>query len=175
TACAPATAQDKNYRQAALDAATWIRSTALQQNNAVAWPGTPGDAKSVTSLYSGVSGVVLFFLEAHRATKADSYLDDARAGADYLLSALEAEKETGLYVGLAGIGFALEQTYQATREERYRHGVKRSVEMLRERAKKTGAGVEWNDVTDIISGSAGAGRFPLYPARPPKGCARPPP
>jgi lantibiotic modifying enzyme len=37
--------------------------------------------------------------------------------------------------------------------------------LLGQRAKKAGKGVEWNDVTDIISGSAGTGLFLLYAAR----------
>src|SRR5262249_27417717 len=142
--CNEVRGQEKDYRQAALDAAKWIRSTAIQKEKGVAWPGTPGDAKTVgTSLYSGVSGIVLFFLEAHRSAGDESYRKDARAGADYLLDALEKEKETGLYVGLAGIGFALQETYKTTNDERYRDGAKRCVQLLRERAKKAGKGVEW--------------------------------
>src|SRR4029077_17840724 len=122
-----------------IDAAKWIQSTAIQKENYTVWPAVPGDAKSVgAGLYSGVSGVVLFFLEAHRATKDEAYLKDARAGADYLLSILEDEKQTGLYVGLAGIGFTLQETYKATGQERYRDGAKRTVQLLRQRAKKAG-------------------------------------
>lgn len=159
-------AQDNVYRQNALDAAKWIQSTAIQKENGAVWPALPGEAKSVgTGLYSGVSGVVLFFLEAHLATKDKSYLKDAQAGADYLLNILEDEKQTGLYVGLAGIGFTLQETYKASGQERYRDGAKRTVQLLRQRAKKSGKGIEWNEVTDIISGSAGVGLYLLYAAR----------
>ncbi|MBI3410589.1 MAG: lantibiotic modifying-like protein [Planctomycetes bacterium] len=159
-------AQGKVYRENALDAAKWIQSTAIQKENGTVWPAVPGDPKTIgTGLYSGASGVVLFFLEAHRATKDEAYLKGARAGADYLLKILEDEKQTGLYVGLAGIGFTLQETYKATGDDRYRDGAKRTFQLLRQRAQKVGKGVEWNEVTDIISGSAGVGLYLLYAAR----------
>jgi lantibiotic modifying enzyme len=154
------------YREVALDAGKWILSTQVQSSRGPIWPAIPGDAKTIgTSLYAGVPGVVLFFLEAHHATKVDSHLKDARAGADYLLNALENEKATGLYVGLAGIGFTLQETFKATQDAKYRDGAKRCVELIRQRAKQVGKGVEWGEVTDIISGSAGTGLFLLYAAR----------
>src|SRR4051812_17271212 len=134
-----------NYRQAALDAARWIRSTKLCTERGTAWPTDPNDPKSVnTSLYSGVPGVVLFFLEAYRTTGEDSYRQDARAGAEFLLAELAGVKETGLYTGLSGIGFTLLETFKVTREEKYRQGAKRCLGLLKERARKAGRGVEWN-------------------------------
>jgi lantibiotic modifying enzyme len=162
----PVRAAEKNYRQAAREAAQWIRSTTVQTAKGPAWPAIPGDARTIgTGLYSGVCGPVLFFVEAYRATKDKSYLKDARRGADYLLRRLDEEKQTGLYVGLAGIGFTLQEAFKATGRGQYRDGAKRCVELLRRRAKRVGKGVEWNEVTDIISGSAGTGLFLLYAAR----------
>ena len=159
-------AADTEYKEAALQAAQWIRSAAVTTDRGTAWLADPLDKKSVnTTLYSGVPGVVLFFLEAHHATADPSYLKDARIGADYLLAAVASEKQTGLYTGLAGIGFALEETYKVTREEKYRDGAKRCVQRLREAAVKSGRGVEWSEVTDIIGGSAGTGLFLIYAAR----------
>jgi lantibiotic modifying enzyme len=78
---------------------------------------------------------------------------------------VEKEQQAGLYVGLAGIGFALQEASKVTGDGRYRDGAKRCLELLKTRAKHTGKGVEWNDVTDIIGGSAGIGLFLLYAAR----------
>jgi lantibiotic modifying enzyme len=154
------------YRETALEAARWIRSTALETDRGKAWPADPADQKSVSSgLYSGVAGTVLFFLEAYRSTQDEAHLKEARAGAEYLLRSLEEEKQNGLYVGLAGIGFALQETSKLTRDDRHREGAKRVVELLKKRARHAGKGVEWNDVTDIIGGSAGIGLFLLYAAR----------
>jgi enterochelin esterase-like enzyme/rhamnogalacturonyl hydrolase YesR len=162
----PSKTQGEKYRRAALDAGRWIRSTTIMTDKGAAWPAVPGDAKTIgTGLYDGVAGIVLYFLEAHHVTKDQSYLNDARAGADYLLNVLEDEKESGLYEGLAGIGFTLQETFKATGDARYRDGAKRCVQFIQQRAKKVGNGVEWSDVTDIISGSAGTGLFLLYAAR----------
>src|SRR5438093_1555554 len=133
------------------DAARWLRSAAVQTEKGVAWPAVPGDAKTVsTGLYHGVAGVVLFFLEAYRSTNDESFLRDARAGADYLLRSIDGERQDGLYVGLAGVGFTLQETFKATDQAPYRGGAKRCVELLRQRAKRVGKGVEWGPVTDII-------------------------
>ncbi len=161
-----ATIQVEGQKVSHREAARWIRSSTITTDKGPAWPAVPEDPKSVSSsLYNGASGIVLFFLEAHQATNDESFLNDARAGADYLLRSIEDEKESGLYEGLAGMGFALHETYKATGHEQYLTGVRRCVALLHERAKKVGKGVEWNDTTDIISGSAGIGLFLLYAAR----------
>jgi lantibiotic modifying enzyme len=115
-------------------------------------------------LYRGSAGIVLFYLELHRATGDASHLSTARSGADALLAALDSEADPGLYTGLAGIGFVLSEVARATSEARYRHGACRVVDVLRARAIDRGAGVEWNDTTDVVSGAAGIGLFLLYAA-----------
>jgi lantibiotic modifying enzyme len=159
-------AADTSYRDAALEAARWIRGSAAQSAPGTVWPSDPRDSKSVSeSLYSGTPGVILFFLEAHRSTGDQSFLNDARAGADHLLAVLPNEKESGLYEGVAGIGFALTETYKATGDSKYRQGAVRCAHLLGERPKKAGKGIEWSETTDIIAGGAGIGLFLLYAAR----------
>jgi hypothetical protein len=154
------------YREAALDAARWIRSAVVQSENGAAWPAVPRDLKTISpNLYQGVSGIVLFFLEAHQSTQDESFLKDARRGADYLLKSIDEQTQSGLYDGLARIGFALQETFKATRQAAYGDGAKRCVQLLKKRAKETGQGVEWNSVMDVISGTAGIGLFLLYAGR----------
>jgi lantibiotic modifying enzyme len=161
-----ATAAERPYLDAALQAAKWIQSSAIRTDSGTIWPSDPSDAKTANlSLYSGSPGVVLFFLEAHRSTGDSSYLKNARAGADHLLASLARQKEVGLYTGIAGIGFTLAETFKVTGDTKYREGSLQCARLIRERAIKTESGVEWSDTTDIISGSAGAGLFLLYAAR----------
>jgi lantibiotic modifying enzyme len=162
-----ASAKEKRpYLESALQAACWIRASAVQTGKGTTWPAVPENEKSINnSLYSGTPGVVLFFLEAYYSTGNKTFLADARAGADYLLATLEEEKGTGLYVGVSGIGFVLEETFKATQDEKYREGVEQCLEYVRNNALKKGKGVEWSPTTDIISGTAGTGLFLIYAAR----------
>ncbi|MBI3667347.1 MAG: hypothetical protein HY236_14165 [Acidobacteria bacterium] len=161
----PLLAAPPDYREAALEAARWVQSAAISTKDGAVWPADPHDKSTVNNtLYAGTPGVVLFLLEAHRQTRDAAHLKMARAGADALLAALPGEKETGLYEGMAGMAFALEETYKLTKEAKYRQGVLRSIELLRQRAVKKGAGIEWNGVTDIIAGASGTGLFLIYAA-----------
>ncbi len=159
-------AADTSYLDAALAAARWIRASADPSDRGMVWRTDPRDPKSVNdTLYAGTPGIILFFLEAYRSTADESFLEDARAGADHLLATFANEKESGLYEGIAGIGFALTETFRVTRAEKYRAGAWQCAAMLAVRAKQVGAGFEWNDTTDVIAGGAGIGLFLLYAAR----------
>src|SRR5262249_51932773 len=116
------------------------------------------------ALYSGAPGVVLFLLELHHATGRPEYLAEARAGADEIVARLADQRETGLYTGIAGSGFVLTEVYRATNDPRYLNAARRTVQILSARAfpSPSGAAAAWNDVTDIIGGSAGIGLFLLY-------------
>ncbi len=150
------------YLKAAEEAARWIAASVVENEHGRVWPGVPGDLRTIgNTLYSGTPGVVLFLLELYDATGDETYLAEARSGADYLLATLPEERFSGLYVGVSGIGFALHQMLEATREVKYREGVDRCVAHLKERGEESGRGVEWTDTTDIISGTAGTGLFLL--------------
>jgi len=162
-------AGDRVYLKSAQQTAHWLQSCARPMKMGKAWPANPLDSTTVSpELYGGTSGIVLFFLEMHRATQNKIYLNDARAGADYLIATLPdtlAPEQSGLYTGVAGIGFVLEEAFKSTKDKKYRAGALRCAALLKKYAKKIGAGVAWNNVTDIIGGSAGTGLFLLYAAR----------
>ena len=111
---------------------------------------------------------MLFYVELHRASDDPAHLAAARSGADALVASLdpdgEARTEPGLYKGLAGIGFVLSEVGRHTAIAKYRDGARRVVALLQQRAVERGAGVEWNDTTDVISGLAGIGLFLLFAA-----------
>ena len=158
-------ADDRPHLAVAIDAARFIHAAAVATPNGTTWPANPADRASVAAdLYSGSAGVVLFFVELHRATGDPAHLATATAGADELLASLDRQADAGLYTGLAGIGFVLSEVGRHTSTARYRDGARRIVAFLQQRAVERGAGVEWNDTTDIISGSAGIGLFLLYAA-----------
>jgi lantibiotic modifying enzyme len=161
---------DLRYFNAALDAARWLRATAITSPTGTSWPAVPPDAKTVQhSLYTGFPGVVLFYIELARATGDRAWLDLARSGADALAAALPDEKaddeSTGLYTGLAGIAYTLEEADRARGESRYQAAIRKALGTIVASARDAGGGVEWNDSTDIISGSAGTGLYLLRASR----------
>jgi lantibiotic modifying enzyme len=161
----PPVAPERPHLAIALDAARWIQASAIVGPHGTTWLANPADPASTASdLYSGGAGVVLFFLELHRATGDPAHLATARSGADALLAALDTEADPGLYTGLAGIGFVLTEVWRSTGIAAYGEGARRVVAMLQARAIERGAGIEWSDTTDVISGAAGIGLFLLLAA-----------
>lgn len=162
----PVNAGDRANLEAALGAAKWIRTSAIRSKTGTVWPPVPDDPLGAANntLYSGTTGVILFFLEAYRATGDNEHLQEAMAGANHLVHSLSSEKNSGLYDGVSGIGFALQETFKATGEKKYRKAALESAQLVSRRAVKAGEGVEWNDSTDIIGGSAGIGLYLLYAA-----------
>ena len=161
---------DLKYFDAALGAARWLRATAIASPTGTSWPAVPPDATTVQhNLYTGFPGVVLFFIELSRATGDAAWLDLATSGADQLAAALPDEKagdeSTGLYTGLAGIAYTLEEADRARGESRYRAAILKARSTIVAGGRDVGAGVEWNDSTDIISGSAGTGLYLLRASR----------
>src|SRR3970282_207853 len=108
---------------AAHEADRWLAASAQPVRDGVTWPADPTDPKSVsTDLYTGMAGVVLFYLELHAATGDDGALRMARAGADYLLASVPDEPGNapmGLYTGLAGTATVLSLAYRVIRDARY--------------------------------------------------------
>lgn len=146
----------------ALAAARWIASSRIETRAGVTWPADPRDPKTVSyDLYNGMPGVVLFHLELHRATKDSRWLDEAKRGANEIVTQLDPLAKAGaagLYTGLAGAAFVLEETHRSTGEGRYRDASRKSLRLIRDRAP---AFSEY----DIVSGGAGIGLFLLWAER----------
>lgn len=146
---------------AALKAERWLAQSAQVGATGTAWPADPNAPRRISpDLYNGMAGIVLFYLELHNATGNAEALRMARGGADYLLASVPDEpgnRPMGLYTGLAGTAVVLAHAFQATKDERYQAGVRKALSLINRSAKRTGLGVEWNESTDIISGSAGIG------------------
>jgi lantibiotic modifying enzyme len=162
-------APDSRYRDTALKAALWLQGRKVTVGGRTAWSSGADEAGPISvDLYQGVSGVVLFLLEAHQATGDAGLLADATSGADYLLAQVDGKSDAlpaGLYTGLAGVGYCLGRVAQVTGRAKYREGYERCARMVASKAHKTGAGVEWGEATDIIAGGAGVGLWLLEAAR----------
>jgi lantibiotic modifying enzyme len=161
TACKPAA--DRTYVAAAEKAAAWIQASQVRSAQGLSWPAVPKDPASVSvDLYSGMPGVVLFFLDAYQATGKKSYLTQARAGADFLLSRSSGIGGSGLYEGRSGAAFVLEEAFRTSGDSKYRRGFLEALEDIKAHAVPAGSGIEWSATTDIVSGGAGTGLFLIY-------------
>ncbi|MEM7205386.1 MAG: lanthionine synthetase LanC family protein [Planctomycetota bacterium] len=160
----------------AMAAAEWLRGCAMDTEHGVAWAADPdGAADADITLYHGSPGVVLFLLELYatltldpeRSADAAAWLALAGRGADHLASCVPAvgdAVDASLYGGIAGLGFTLAEAHRFTRSEAHLGAARACVARLHESARERGAGVDWNDVNDIIAGTAGTGLFLLYTA-----------
>lgn len=171
---APQREQERPYLDAALRAGRWLTRQVINTPTGVTWAADPNDATSVqNNLYSGSPGVVLFYLELHRATGDAAALALAEQGAAYLAEAATgpgAVKEfavdgAGLYAGLAGIAFVLERTGRAANKPEFLEASRSAVNLIKHLARPTQAGVEWSESNDIISGTAGIGLTLLWAAQ----------
>jgi lantibiotic modifying enzyme len=158
---------DGRYLDAAVRAGRWLQATAIDATGGKTWPAVPPDATTAqTNLYSGSPGVVLFLLELHRATGDRAWLELAVSAADHLAAsipdALGPQDSAGLYTGLAGIAYTLAETGRISSELRFIRAESKALGVITAAARETGAGVEWTDTTDIISGNAGTGLYLLW-------------
>lgn len=152
----------------------WLHQHVKTSAEGSFWPAVPGENNGRVSLdlYSGVPGVVLFYLEAHHATNRPEYLEEAKNGANFLLSRLpeqlsdtDVQGRTGLFSGISGVGFVLREVYKATKDEKFNEGFQRSLKLLLSSADTRGEITHWGYLTDVTSGNAGIGLFLLYAYR----------
>jgi lantibiotic modifying enzyme len=138
------------------------------------WPVAPesNNERISLDLYSGIPGVILFYLEAHHATNRPEYLTAAKGGGDFLLSKIPSQLNeydtqgmAGLFSGISGVGFTLRELYKVSKDERYNEGFQRCLKLLTNAADSRGEITHWGLINDIISGNAGIGLFLLYAYR----------
>lgn len=144
----------------ALKAEKWLRANRVVRPEGVVWPVVPGDTTVVTNLYSGTGGVVLFYLELYKATKDESFLAEARSGADYIMAIADRRNPTfddvGFYTGEAGNLFVFNKVFEVNHFKKYREAADRSFQRLSSTAKVTGKMADWR-YNDIVYGGAGIG------------------
>lgn len=152
----------------------WLSKHLKTSAEGSAWPVVPESTSGRISLdlYSGIPGIVLFYLEAHHATNRPEYLSAAKGGGDFLLSKIPSQLSeydtqgmAGLFSGISGVGYTLRELYKVSKDERYNEGFQRCLKLLTNAADSRGEITHWGLVNDIISGNAGIGLFLLYAYR----------
>jgi hypothetical protein len=118
--------------------ANWITSTSVKQTVGIAWPDNNLKPQKIGyDLGTGASGTVVYFVALYRATGKKIYLEQAKQGANYLVSLIntpdafkENAQKTSLYKGIPGIGVALIHVLEETQDSKYREALKSIISML---------------------------------------------
>ncbi|HEX4817964.1 MAG TPA: lanthionine synthetase LanC family protein [Nonomuraea sp.] len=135
---------------AAVLAARWIRSAAVDDGGGRRWCANPDPrgrsalaAPESASLYAGSAGIVLFFLELAAATGREAYLEDARRGARHLAATWREQVDVTLYHGLIGVVVALLEAGWALGEGSFEEEAAAAAEHVLRAARELGGGPGW--------------------------------
>ncbi len=147
-----------DYQWHAIAAANFIESQKVITEAGHTWYKSPDEPIFLTDLYHGAAGVVLFQLEMYRMTGKLAYLNNARFGADDLLTKIPKVPKAwqhGLYTGSAAFGFVLSELYQTTSDKKYYDAMVLMIKHIEDELRVEKSGARFSALTDIIYGYAG--------------------
>lgn len=141
----------------------WLQSVARTVEGRVRYPvATETPQEAASHLYSGLPGVMLFYWHAHQVTGHARFLDRYRAAAASVQYEIEQARQAdnpALFTGYAGLGWALLKSDP----KKYETSIVGCIDLLKRSAISVEGSavpaVTWNQVTDVIGGSAGIGFF----------------
>ncbi len=165
-----------SYLFTAEETAEWIISTSVESGEYIFWPSQPDTMqRGEISLYHGVPGGILFFIELYKATNNIEYLTEAEKAAGWLAEKSVVNPEgaywsdyensegripdPGLYSGTSGVGTTFLELANCTKKQEYFDYAKKAADWLTANTKQFDSGESWSEITDIVSGAAGTGLF----------------
>lgn len=169
--------------QHALDVEAFLASCRIEGTHGSSWSRVPNaTASRRPTLYHGSAGVVIFYLELHRATNDRRYLDIAVDGGNGLVAAVSDADDASIaiYSGLPGYVFTLTELAKQSGRAEFRDVASQLVQRIGDQSTPLGSGVGWiepipfSDITgitgerellDLSIGAAGAGVGLLYAHR----------
>jgi lantibiotic modifying enzyme len=168
-------------RQTALEVEAFIASCQVDGEAGSTWSRIPGGGSSRHTLYHGSAGVVLFYLELHRATGEQHYLSTAISGGKEIVASLDdGDMSVAIYSGLPGYMFVLNELAKASAQGEFRLAAGGLVRKMADQSQPLGSGIGWiepipfsditgitgeREVLDLSIGAAGAGIGFLYAYR----------
>lgn len=181
-AAANPSATTPSYLFAAKETARWIQSAERPTPHGSLWLPEPDHPEKATTyfagptLYTGTSGIVLFFIELAKATGQDSYLEQARQGANHILATWQdvqsfhgVLQSKNSYLdfnhGLAGVAFTLFQSSVALNDEHYRDGALAITRLIVDSTEPSGAGVQWIGNPSPVVGDGSLALYLVWAAR----------
>jgi lantibiotic modifying enzyme len=151
-----------DYLAAAERTGEWLLKTAEPAAEGWFWPVQPGMAGPVApGVGWGTAAPTLFFVEAFRTTGDERWLHAARQGMRWMSGNLERAAGEwagcGLFTGIGGWVVVLTELADAAADEQARDLAGRVLEAIAARATPAEAGSHWDDLTEILWGTAGIG------------------
>lgn len=168
--------------QHAREVEAFIASCRVEGEAGPRWARRSGGSSTGDTLYHGGAGVVLFYLELHRATDEHRFLEIAIEGGRELVRSIEAEDDSSIaiYSGLPGYVFVLNELAKASGQAEFRAAAVALVQRIGDQSVQLGSGIGWiepipfsditgisgeREVLDLSIGAAGAGEGLLYAHR----------
>ena len=160
----------EDYLDAAKKVADFIRKNEKVDANGKHWnvgtvEGKEADLVESTfvnerTIYAGAAGIGYFFVQLFEVTGDESYLNDALAAGDYLISTYseEVSRHPGVHAGASGEGVFLELLYEKTKNEKYRQHSIRIADDVYRSATHDESGIHWDGFFDLM-GDAGVVLF----------------
>jgi len=161
----------EDYLKGAEETAAWIKKHEINDENGRHWAVSSQEGKdrneveatylSNRTLYSGAAGIGFFFVQLYEATREQKYLDEAKAGLEYLINTYDPELsiKPGLHTGTPGEGFLALALFEKTGEQRYFDYAIRIADDIYEKSIKEetdhGLRIHWKGLYDYMGdGSA---------------------
>jgi lantibiotic modifying enzyme len=155
--------QTNQYLDKAIAAEKWLQSVEQKDSSGIYWPQIKDSAWPRYDLYSGNTGVVLFYLELYNATKNKRYLQKVKQSLDYLLTYNPDTlylPNSGLYGIDAGNAYVLHQAYLVSKDPKYLNRMQKIFVKLKQALALKPVSDEM--MNDILFGYAGIGLTFLY-------------
>lgn len=170
----------EDYLAAAKGVAAWLSSKEIKTDAGSIWPEDPTNPDSESlmgpfALYSGLPGVVLFYIQMANATGDTTYLDHAIAGGRYIIAHWDSGEHVialggidgtqwELFEGIAGSAYVLAELGAATGDTEFTDFAISLTEEIADAAKQSEYGCYWSGLSGI-SFDAGIVLYLLYAAK----------
>ncbi len=163
----------EDYLQGAIDTAAWIKKYEIVDEKGKRWAisGTEGKVLDSTetsfltdtSLYGGAAGIGYFFLQLYEVTGDETYLQEAKDAAEYLINTYKKEDvvNPGIYNGLSGQGLFLLYLNKLAADKKYVEFAKTLAEDSYTQSIRDESEIHWNGWYDYM-GDGGVIAYWIY-------------
>ncbi|HEX8917468.1 MAG TPA: lanthionine synthetase LanC family protein [Chloroflexota bacterium] len=151
-----------DYKAAADLVGEWLLGTVRRGPTGWSWPAQPDVSSDASpTLYNGIAGPLLFFVEAYRTDGDKRWLEAARGAASWMSHHLAQTASgwagCGLFTGIGGWAVVLDELASVSGDDGIRQQAATVVAAIMDRAAEAEGGRQWHELTEIIWGTAGIG------------------